>query len=205
MIKYENVTIKYRRKIVCENVSFCAENGKITVLLGRNGSGKTSLLKAAIGLIPYSGKITNDGEIAYMPQILPDTDMTVEELVQCGKSKPTQLFKILTDEEKADCRRILEETELAQYADIPVSELSGGERQRAFFAMILARDASTVILDEPTANLDSEYKEMVYDFAKKLKEKDLAVLMVLHHQGEAKRISDYIFNLKETSVLCTKE
>ena len=195
MIKFENVTIKYKRKIACSNISFCAENGNITVLLGRNGSGKTSLLKAACGLIKHEGNITSDGKIAYMPQVLPRVDMSVIELIMCGKTDSSNLFKALSDTEKNECLNILHQTHLEEYEDVPVSELSGGERQRAFFAMLLARNASTIILDEPTANLDSEYKEMVYNFTKDLKQKGYAVLMVLHHKGEAQKIADKIVEM----------
>ena len=195
MIKFSDVTIKYGRKTVCESVSFIAENGKTTVLLGRNGSGKSSLLKAAVGIIKYSGSIEKDGAAAYMPQVLPLTEMTVEELVLCAQVPKLAFGARPSADDIHKTEDIIAKTGLWELRNAPVAQLSGGERQRAYFAMILAQDATTVLLDEPTANLDTENRQMVYDYIEKFKTEGRAVLLVMHHKTEASRLADKVVDL----------
>ena len=197
MIKFSDVTIKYGRKTACEGVSFTAENGKVTVLLGRNGSGKSSLLKAAVGILKYSGSIEKDGAAAYMPQVLPLTEMTVEELVLCAQVPKLTFGARPSADDIRKTEDIIAKTGLWELRDSPVAQLSGGERQRAYFAMILAQTATTVLLDEPTANLDTENRQMVYDYIERFKAEGKAVLLVMHHKTEASRLADKIIDLNE--------
>lgn len=205
MIKFRDIKVEINHRTILDRVSFQAQRGSVTVLLGKNGSGKTTLLRTAAGIQKYSGTILIDErdlttlssrerarQISYLPQHLPPTEMTVRELVMCGNAP----FRRAENGGKADIReqvnQILAETNLLAYADVPVSTLSGGEKQRAYFAMLTLQDAGIILLDEPTANLDTEYRKMVYDFIRNAKTKGKAVIVVMHHISEACRIADRI-------------
>ena len=210
MIEFRDVKISYARREVVRGASFSAENGAVTVLLGRNGSGKSSLLRAAAGAQRYGGEILLDGtpltalsrreralRLGYMPQTPPAPELSVTELLLCGRAPHRAALSAATEADRAAVSGILERTGLVPFADAPVSSLSGGERQRACFAMLLAQDAPNLILDEPTANLDTEYRQMVYSFLADARAAGKAVLVVMHHTGESRAIADRIFVLRD--------
>lgn len=210
----KDLTVKRGLKTPVRDFSCSLKGGEISVLLGRNGSGKTTILQALTGFLRYSGTIEYNGEdlsmlsqqgrariISYMPQVLPDTEMTVFELVSCGLAANFGVFYRLSAEDKRRVAETLQSTGLKGYADVPVCELSGGERQRAFFAMMKIKDAPVILLDEPTANLDSDAREMVYAFARECKAAGKVVLIVLHHKAETERIADKILEIDKKNLL----
>lgn len=210
MIEFCDVTITYGRKTVVSGASFAAKNGAVTVLQGRNGSGKSSLLRAAVGAQSYGGSILLDGtelrslprreralRLGYMPQGLPAPDLTVRELLLCGRAPHRGLLSAATAGDRDGTEQLLDRTGLRPFADAPVSTLSGGERQRAYFALLLAQDAPNLILDEPTANLDTEYRQLVFDFLDEARRAGKAVLVVMHHLSESQAMADRIYVLRD--------
>jgi len=213
MIEFSDVKIRYGRREVVRGASFRAENGAVTVLLGKNGSGKSSLLRAAAGTQRYTGDILLDGvsladlprrerakRLGYMPQTPPETELTVEELLLCGLAPHRGVLEAAGNADRAAAKEILDRTGLTVFGDCPVAALSGGERQRAYFAMLLAQNAPNLILDEPTANLDTEYRQMVYDFLRDARQAGKAVLVVMHHIGESRAVADRICVLRDGEI-----
>ena len=213
-LEFRNVTLSYGGKPALEQVSFTAEAG-ITVLLGRNGAGKTSLLRCLTGeKRSYAGSILLDGtevralrpgerarRIAYLPQELPQPRVTVEELVCFGRSPYLSLTGSLTEADKRAVEIALSLTGMAEFSGRPVDSLSGGERQKAYLAMVLAQETPLVVLDEPTAQLDAAARLELCGLLKLLHaQTGRSFLAVMHELPEALCLADRVAVLHERAL-----
>ena len=211
MIRFENISWS-AGTFALSGVSFTVPQGSYAVLMGRSGSGKTSLLELLCGLrFPSSGaiwigdrEITNltpgERSIGYVPQdgaLFPT--MTVRENIGFaprirGESGPGS---------RAAVESLAERLGIAGVLDRKPQHLSGGERQRVALARALAAKPSVLVLDEPLSALDEELRE---DLARLLKEiqRDLKLttLHVTHHRQEAAQLADHVLRLENVSVAC---
>lgn len=207
MLEFQNLSIQYRgAPPLLSNVSFTLRAG-ITVLLGRNGAGKSSLLHATLNEVPYTGNLLLNDQplptlsareraknLALLPQRLPTPDLTVGEVVALGFS----LFCTrLGQKEWQTVREILQDLQLSHLSDRPVSMLSGGERQRVFFGMMLAQNAPVMLLDEPATYLDAPHHALLCDVLKKERAKGKAILLVMHDVTRALTLADRVLVLDE--------
>ena len=167
ILELENVTFSYSgREMIINNLTLSVGNGEFIGLLGANGSGKSTILKLASGILQQrSGRIdlwekamqsyrNKDRAklLSYLPQLLDiNVPFTVRELVGMGLY-PYDILPHLTVDEALDA------VGLADKAESPLTDLSGGERRRAFIAMTLLQGAGLLLLDEPLANLDIKYQ-----------------------------------------------
>ncbi len=183
LISFDQVTYRYGREAVLENVSFEINAGEFVGIIGPNGSGKTTLLKLALGLLkPEKGEINVLGQpaklgqshhIGYIPQRITQLEtrfpITVEEVVGLGHVKPSVIGEALAMVEMQKFRQRL------------ITELSGGQQQRVFIAKALASSPQLLILDEPTVGVDVSSQESFYALLSKLnKEKGLTIVLVSH-------------------------
>ena len=204
MLEFQNVSIRYEKEVLSD-ISFALHGGEMTVLLGANGTGKTSLLRTVVGEVPYAGRIMLDGaplqalrakeratRISLLPQHLPAPALTVRETVALGLSphvtRPSQ-------KEWKTVDRTLEALALTPLADRAVCTLSGGERQRVFFAMLLVQNTPVLLLDEPTAYLDPAQRARLFARLAKQAKEGKAILAVLHDLSEAVAVADRILLL----------
>lgn len=206
-IECQNLVLAYRKKEILKGVNFTAENNKVTVLLGKNGSGKTTLLRCISGIRKFSdGKVKIFGvelydvhrearakTLAFMPQYLPQLHITVRELIEMGRSPYMGFGSKLSDKDKEKISFAIKSTDVENHLDDVVCTLSGGERQLAFLAMTLATDAEIILLDEPTASLDVEYRHKLYKLICRLKEAGKTLVITMHNLDEAVEIADVIF------------
>lgn len=203
-----DVWVSFASKSVLEGINWNIPRGQITSLLGPNGCGKSTLLKTLTGSLPLvRGQVTFDGcslaklkssevakKMAFLPQT-PDVpkDMTVEELVYCGRYPHQSWFKNTAEEDRIAVEEALQATNAIHLRHQLVASLSGGERQRVWIAMALAQEPETLLLDEPTTYLDVNHQLEVLELLKQLnREKGLTVLMVLHDLNQAVQYSDSI-------------
>ncbi len=163
MLRFENVSFQYQNsnEPIIKDLSFAAETGSFTAIIGASGSGKTTLFRLLNKLeIPENGSIlVNDTDIrqlnnytSYMPQqdlLFPW--LTVEENVML----PMTVQKVAKAEKKERARQMLKQVGLLKWADKKPGELSGGMRQRVSFARTLCVGADILLLDEPFSALDS--------------------------------------------------
>lgn len=167
MIEIKNLTIKFGKEIILDNFSTNI-NKNITVILGENGSGKTSLLNAICGLIPFEGEIKNNYKTSYASA----TDYLYEYL---SARENVEYFGNIFDEDKTyynKCHNILKLLDYkTEYYDKNVLELSQGNRSKLFLAIVLARNCELFILDEPFASLDSKNQEIILNFISKMNQK----------------------------------
>lgn len=212
---FDRVSLSYGTKPVLQEVSFQVPRSGITALIGRNGAGKSSLLRCLMGDISgYQGSITLDGRevrklgledrstlLACLPQNLPAPHVTVQELIQFGRTPHLPFSGKLSHSDREKVRWAMETVGLSEFAHTFVDTLSGGERKKAFFAMTLVQDTPYVILDEPTAHLDTISR---FDFLSLLnrmrRETGKTFLVVMHDLPEVLRYADHVVLLHQHTV-----
>jgi ABC-type Mn/Zn transport systems, ATPase component len=185
VIEAKNLTKRFGKQLVFENVNFKINDGDFISLIGPNGSGKTTLVKIMMGLEKEtSGKLLIDKKqnIGYVPQfrnIDLDYPLNIEQFVRLNLKFTLSPAKRKQDNETI--KRILEKTKLTQLKDRPLGLASGGEKQKAYLAQSLLNDPKILILDESTASLDVEVKMQLMDLVQELNEKyNLTVIFITH-------------------------
>lgn len=211
-LEFQKISTAYGKKAVLEDISFAVESGTITVLLGRNGVGKTTLLRCLTGRKkPEKGTILLDGQdatrltpdqrsrmVAFLPQELPAPGVTVWELAAFGRAPRLGLAGKLQKEDAQAVDTALSAVGMETYAHRLVDSLSGGERKKAFLAMILAQDTPLVVLDEPTAHLDAAGRFELLGLLERLcRDTGKSFLVVMHELPEALGFADRVAVLHE--------
>lgn len=205
MLELQNLSIQYRgAPPLLSDVNFTLGTG-ITVLLGRNGAGKSSLLHAALGEVPYTGKILLNGQditqipareraktLSLLPQHLPAPALSVSEVVALGFSP---FCTRLSKKEWQTVREILEKLQISHLADRPASTLSGGERQRVFLGMLLVQNAPVWLLDEPATYLDAPFHRLLCDILQEQRASGKHILLVMHDLTRALALADRVLVL----------
>lgn len=211
MIRIENISKRFRKLQVLDNINATFTSGEVISLIGPNGSGKTTLIKSILGMVrPDNGKIIVDGtpingdplyreKIGYMPQIgrYPDN-------MRIG-----QLFKMLRNirnvpESKTD-NDLITRFELEKIAEKPMRTLSGGTRQKVSAAIAFLFNPPVLILDEPTAGLDPLSSETLKEKIIEEKKKNKLILITSHILSDLDEITTHIMYLQEGKMLFFKD
>lgn len=217
----EHMDIAYGKRKIVEDFSVEVPIGKITALIGANGSGKSTVLKTMCRIMsPQKGQVILDGksihrqstrELARRLAILPQNPespegLTVEELAAYGRSPHKAGYGRLNHKDEEVIRWALEVTGMTEFADRPLEQLSGGQRQRAWIAMCIAQDTEIVFLDEPTTFLDIAYQLEVMKLLEKLnQEYHKTIVMVVHDLNQAARFADHIVAIKKGKIVSEGE
>lgn len=213
----ENLSVQLSGCEVLSSVSLRIPEGEVMSVIGSNGSGKTTMIRAISRLVRRSkGSIFFFGrpmesfstvELARIMAVLPQTrnyysDLTVEKLVSYGRHPHMKFGERLHKEHWDVIDWAMEITGMEDYRHRYLETLSGGERQRAWIAMALAQRPRILILDEPTTFLDVAHQLEVLEVVRALnRQLNLTVLMVLHDINHALRFSDSICALKDGEIL----
>ena len=190
--------------------------GKITVIVGANACGKSTLLRAMSRLLsPSAGQVLLDGksihktpprELARTLGLLPQSPIapegiTVADLVSRGRHPHQNLFSRWTRKDDEAVDGALTATKTVELAERPVDELSGGQRQRVWIAMALAQEAEVLLLDEPTTFLDISHQVEVLDLLTDLNHsRGTTIVMVLHDLNLAARYADHLVAMTDGKV-----
>jgi len=215
MIKLENVSAGYYKIEIIKNINVTFEEGSITSIVGKNGCGKTTLLKTASNLLkPFRGKVTIKGrdilnipnkelakKISFLPQHRPVPNITVYDLVMHGRYPHLGFSRIPQKKDKEIVEISIEKMGLNEYVNKNVSELSGGERQKAYIAMNLAQDTDIMFLDEPTTFLDINHQLEILEVIKELKKMGKTIVMVLHDLNSALSCSDRVCLMEKGEIV----
>lgn len=190
--------VRYKHKIALSDISFTVPDGSFTVIIGRNGCGKSTLVSCIGGLLPYIGEITISGtslsdlspkeraaHLAVMPQQLRAPHITVRDLALFGRSPYLSIAGRLTDTDYRKIEDALLAAELTDIADCYLDRISGGELRRAYLGMKLAQDAEILVLDEPTANMDLDHTVRFTDKLYSLKNNGKTIITVMHDLSQA--------------------
>lgn len=203
----ENICVQYGRRTVVRNISLEAQFGRVLALVGPNGSGKTSLIKAVAGLIPFGGHIAFAGSkgrpnaLGYMPQDQQGPlSLSVVEVVLLGRLERLQMR--VRDEDLDAVRGVLQRLGIGHLAGRDLGELSGGQRQLVYLAQALVSEPRVLLLDEPISALDINHQLEVLELvAAMTRERQLCTVMVLHDLQATARYADDVVLLSGGSVL----
>lgn len=215
MISVKKVNKRYGEFRVLDDLSITFPKGKVTSLIGGNGTGKSTLLGVVSKLLNKdSGNVfvvdqdiadISSKEFATRLSFLKQSNHThirlkVKELVCFGRF-PYNRGKRMCSEDCCIVDRALHFMELEDIADKYIDELSGGQRQRAYLAMVLAQDTEYVLLDEPLNNLDMKYSVQIMKTLRQLAEEfGKTVIIIVHDINIAAYYSDYIAALKNGAI-----
>ncbi len=216
-LQTSKLDIGYNDSLIVKDLNLSIPTGKITALVGSNGSGKSTILKAMARLLkPKNGGVMLDGEsihskstkevakqLAILPQSPTAPDgLTVQELISYGRFPHQKGFGSLTEEDRKVIQWSIEVTGLTQFADRPVDQLSGGQRQRAWIAMAFAQQTDILFLDEPTTFLDMAHQLEVLHLLQKLnQEEGRTIVMVVHDLNHASRFAHHIVAIRSGTVV----
>jgi len=202
------VTLAYDGRHIIDGLDLTIPAGKVTVIVGANASGKSTLLRGLARLMrPRGGVVELDGrdihsfpskELARLVGLLPQqpvapAGITVADLVGRGRYPHQGWFRQASEADDAAVARALDATDTIALADRPIDELSGGQRQRVWIAMALAQEPEVLLLDEPTTFLDVTHQVEVLDLLLNLnRSSGTTVVMVLHDLNLAARYADHL-------------
>ena len=211
MIAVERLTLVLGNQTVLKSASLTLHPGRITAIIGANGAGKTSLVRALAGLIlPQSGMVAIDGHplqslsvakraqrIAYLPQDgEPAWNVTAFELAALGRLPHRSRFSAPSAEDDEAVFAALIATDTAAFARRTIDTLSGGERARVKMARVLAGDPDWILADEPLANLDPPHQRDMLALLRNAAQNGKGVVAVLH-QLDAAALADDVLILKD--------
>jgi len=191
-VEINHLSIKYNKQLVLHDINLSIEEKDFMAIIGPNGGGKTTLLKAIIGILnPDTGEVKVFGKdpkkardlIGYLPQKLdfdPDFPINVFETVLTGRYHG--LFKKYSKLDKNAVLKALKDVEMYDLKDRQISKLSGGQMQRVFIARAIVREPKLLIMDEPMASIDPEMQRSFYELMSTLKDK-MAIVLVSHDVG----------------------
>ena len=207
MLKIETLSVSYGSRKILHEVSLNVGSGEVLALIGPNGAGKSTLIRAASGVIPYTGHVRTNGDdfaslspiqrakyIATVPQAVSmPPAYTVWETVLLGRTPYLGFLGQVSEKDEEIARQSLQRVSALPFADRRVGELSGGEQQRVLLARALCQSTPILLLDEPTAHLDLQYQVSLLELVSELAHKDnLAVLVALHDLNLAAHYADHI-------------
>ena len=194
LISIQHVSVSYDgRTNAIEEVNLEIYPQDFIGIIGPNGGGKTTLVKAILKAIPYSGEIIyapeieNKGHraIGYMPQVS-DIDksfpISVKEVVLSGLQAQKRFFGRYTTKDKTQALHLLDLCGIASIAERPIGELSGGQLQRTLLCRALIADPKVLILDEPANFVDNKFEKELYTILRQLNN-NMAIVMVSHDLG----------------------
>ncbi|MCF6348392.1 MAG: ABC transporter ATP-binding protein [Flavobacteriaceae bacterium] len=224
IIQTHNLSIGYQTKknttCVAEKVNLSLNKGKLVCVLGKNGIGKSTLLRTLTKVQPkLSGEITLDGkkletipnaELAkkmslVLTERIPESNLTIYELIALGRQPYTNWIGNLTDEDKKYIDLAIEQTNIKDIIHKKHYELSDGQLQKVMIARALAQNTEIITLDEPTAHLDIHNKIEIFNLLKKLAQNlHKTILISTHEIHLALQLANELWLMNETEIISGK-
>jgi zinc transport system ATP-binding protein len=191
VIEIKDLWFSRKGQVILRQVHMDVLSGDFVALIGPNGGGKTTLLKLILGLLkPTKGSVrvlgtspeASSHHVGYVPQnvhINGDFPITAMDVVLMGKLEPGSNWRGHSVSDRSDALKALEQMGMGPYAHSRIGSLSGGQRQRVLIARALVTRPKVLLLDEPTASIDTKGQSDFYQHLKELN-KDVTILVVSH-------------------------
>ena len=210
MLKVENLAVSLNGNEILKNITFEVKKGEYVCIVGENGGGKSTLIKAVLGEIPVKEGLVEfskeTGKIGYLPQqanISKEFPASCFEVVCSGCVNKMGLRPFYSKKEKAAAKENMERLGILSLAKRPFSVLSGGEKQRVLLARAFCAAENILVLDEPLTALDPVAREELYKIIKELnEEKGVAVLMVSHDIASSAKYASKILHIGKDVRVC---
>ncbi len=200
LVDIRNLTVGYDENIILTDVSLTIHSSDFIGVIGPNGGGKTTLLKAILGLLtPVKGEVVfhdcmtegNHHRIGYLPQIN-NIDrkfpISVDEVVKSGLMSRKRIIKSYDKKDLEFAGQLMDQMGIYEIRDKAIGELSGGQIQRALLCRALVNQPKLLVLDEPNTYVDNRFEKELYEKLLKLNE-NIAILLISHDLGT---ISTYV-------------
>ncbi|MBM7768704.1 MULTISPECIES: ATP-binding cassette domain-containing protein [Glutamicibacter] len=191
---------------VLESVSLKAFPGQVTTLLGANGAGKSTTLSCAQGLLqPEGGTVELLGQNPFGDN--PELRSRVGVMLQDGglppSMRPIPLLRHVASlyQKPIDIDTLITRLDLESFGTRTIRRLSGGQKQRVALAVALAGDPEVLFLDEPSAGLDPQSRQVVFDLIAELRDAGKAIILTTHLMDDAQRLSDYVYIIDKGSTV----
>ncbi|HKK81185.1 MAG TPA: ABC transporter ATP-binding protein [Prolixibacteraceae bacterium] len=199
LIEIRNLTVRYGEYTAIKDVNLSISQPDFIGVIGPNGGGKTTLLKAILGLLqPSSGEIifsekleNKQSDIGYLPQINKFDHrfpISVKEVILSGMAGKNRWIKPYSKKDDKKLESIISELDVEHIVHKPIGELSGGQMQRVFLGRALISEPKLLVLDEPDTYVDNQFEHELYEMLVELN-KRMAILLVSHDVGT---ISSYV-------------
>lgn len=192
-IAIRNLKVRYDNVTALEHVNLDIYADDFIGIIGPNGGGKSTLVKAIMGVLPYSGTIeyspsicrSNKPHIGYLPQVSSfdkSFPISVGEVILSGLQSERGMFRRYSREDRMRVDELLELVSLNELKHRPIGELSGGQQQRVMLCRAIASRPKILMLDEPTNFVDNRFENELYNILHHLSER-MAIVMVSHDLG----------------------
>lgn len=203
-VRVNNLTFAYTQKLILNDVSFNLESGEFLTIVGKNGTGKSTLIKCLLKILKVpDGTVFFDNvdinaiklfkNVGYVPQKVEfsyEFPITVSEIL-------TSAYLKVKDEY---FNKVINSLGINPFYRDNINNLSGGQFQKVMIARALLNHPQLLILDEPTVGIDNESMLALYEVLEKLKEKKVTIIISTHDTDFSKDLSDYYLELNEVGV-----
>jgi len=203
IVDIRNFTMSFGDKVVIKDLSFDVKKGEVFGFLGSNGSGKTTTIRALLGIYQSTGgellingntfSVSSGVQLGYLPEErgLYKKESVIDVMVYFG-----QLNGLTKDEARARSEEYLSRVKLADMAQTRLDKLSGGQQQKVQLGITIMHNPSLLILDEPTKGFDPVNRRLLMDIIEEHREKGATIIFVTHQMEEVERLCDRIILLK---------
>jgi ABC-type Mn2+/Zn2+ transport system ATPase subunit len=211
-IDVRNLRVRYGVDDAIHDVSFTIPHGTLAGVIGPNGGGKTTLMKAILGLVPLAGGSVHvnggpvrrrSGQVAYVPQITTVNwrfPATVLDVALMGRYGKLGWLRRPAEHDRELARAALAEVHMQEFADRPIAQLSGGQQQRVFLARALAQEPDVLLLDEPVSGVDVPTQETILHLLRDLSAAGKTMLVSTHHLQHLQEHFDLLLCLNRTLI-----